>query len=124
MVGRNAALAGLVFNIVGAQACCKILAGHLSAGMWKAPTIAGNGNGVISKLEFQSMDATPEFVLNGQARRLETEICVARLLEELGYAGKRVAVEMDGEIVPKSRHAETMVRAGNRIEIVVAVGGG
>ncbi|MFA6310363.1 MAG: sulfur carrier protein ThiS [Sterolibacterium sp.] len=70
------------------------------------------------------MNAQPQFTLNGQARRLEAETCVAQLLEDLGYAGKRVAVEMDGEIVPKSRHAETLIKAGNRIEIVVAVGGG
>ncbi|TRZ65810.1 MAG: sulfur carrier protein ThiS [Rhodocyclaceae bacterium] len=70
------------------------------------------------------MDALPEFSLNGQARRLEAETCVAKLLTELGYAGKRVAVELNGEIVPKSRHAETMIEPGNRIEIVVAVGGG
>lgn len=75
-------------------------------------------------LEFPPMIATPEFVLNGEARRLDSEICVTRLLEELGYAGKRVAVELDGEIVPRSRHTETMIKAGNRIEIVVAVGGG
>ena len=70
------------------------------------------------------MDAKAQFTLNGQARYLETGTRVAQLLENLGYAGKRVAVEMDGEIVPKSRHAETLIKAGNHIEIVVAVGGG
>jgi len=70
------------------------------------------------------MDAMRKFTLNGQARGLEAETCVARLLADLGYAGKRVAVELDGEIVPKSRHAETIIKPGNRIEIVVAVGGG
>ena len=70
------------------------------------------------------MDAIREFTLNGQACRLEPATCVARLLADLGYEGKRVAVELDGEIVPRSRHAETMIRPGNRIEIVVAVGGG
>ena len=70
------------------------------------------------------MNSVPEFTLNGQARLLETEICVTTLLEDLGYAGKRVAVELDGQIVPKSRHAATMIKPGNRIEIVVAVGGG
>jgi sulfur carrier protein len=39
-------------------------------------------------------------------------------------AGKRVAVERNGEIVPKSQHASVAVAAGDRIEIVVAVGGG
>ncbi|MFP3616279.1 sulfur carrier protein ThiS, partial [Paraburkholderia sp. SIMBA_050] len=46
------------------------------------------------------------------------------LLETLGYAGKRVAVERNGEIVPKSQHAQTALSDGDQIEIVVAVGGG
>jgi sulfur carrier protein len=51
-------------------------------------------------------------------------LSVAALLEARGLAGKRVAVESNGEIVAKSRHAETLLAAGDRIEIVVAVGGG
>jgi sulfur carrier protein len=70
------------------------------------------------------MDIVSEITLNGQPRRLEAEICVSRLLEDLGYAGKRVAVELNGAIVPKSRHTETLIRPGNHVEIVVAVGGG
>ena len=62
--------------------------------------------------------------LNGEPRRLDSETTVARLMEELGYAGKRIAVEKNGRIVPKSHHAETRVEQGDRIEIVVAVGGG
>ena len=77
-----------------------------------------------ARARISCMNAMPEFILNGQARRLGTEICVTRLLEDLGYAGKRVAVEMNGAIVPKSRYAETWIKPGNRIEIVVAVGGG
>jgi sulfur carrier protein len=49
---------------------------------------------------------------------------VAALLETRGLAGMRVAVERNGEIVPKSRHAETLLTSGDQIEIVVAVGGG
>ncbi len=62
--------------------------------------------------------------LNGEPRQLDAETTVARLLAELGYAGKRVAVERNGEIVPKSHHGEAPVGQGDRIEIVVAVGGG
>lgn len=72
-------------------------------------------------LKFPAMIA---FTLNGESRQLETPLDIARLLENLGYAGKRVAVEKDGEIVPKSRHAATLIEPGSRIEIVVAVGGG
>ncbi len=49
---------------------------------------------------------------------------MAGLLAARGLVGKRVAVERNGEIVPKSRHAETPLAPGDRIEIVVAVGGG
>jgi sulfur carrier protein len=49
---------------------------------------------------------------------------VADLLAELGAAGKRVAVERNGEIVPRSLHAGTRLAAGDLIEVVIAVGGG
>ncbi|WP_066128913.1 sulfur carrier protein ThiS [Bordetella ansorpii] len=62
--------------------------------------------------------------LNGDARQLPAATTVIGLLETLGYAGKRVAVERNGEIVPKSQHAQTTLADGDRIEIVVAVGGG
>lgn len=65
-----------------------------------------------------------EIALNGVARRLEAPLTVAALLDREGLLGKRVAVERNGEIVPKSRHAETRVAAGDKLEIVVAVGGG
>jgi sulfur carrier protein len=49
---------------------------------------------------------------------------VAQLLESMALAGKRVAVERNGEIVPKSLHARAALADGDRLEIVVAVGGG
>ena len=49
---------------------------------------------------------------------------VAELVFALNLTGKRIAVEMNGEIVPKSRHEQTPVAAGDKIEIVAAVGGG
>lgn len=65
-----------------------------------------------------------EIVLNGQAKTLAGPLSVAALVAELGFTGKRIAVERNGEIVPKSTHAQVMVAAGDRLEIVVAVGGG
>lgn len=62
--------------------------------------------------------------INGEHAELPRPMTVAELLEFRGLAGKRVAVERNGEIVPKSRHAEVALGAGDRIEIVVAVGGG
>ena len=49
---------------------------------------------------------------------------VADLVRELALEGKRVAVERNGEIVPRSRHTMTTLAAGDRIEVVAAVGGG
>ena len=66
------------------------------------------------------MNITP----NGASRPLPAAISVADLLQELGYAGKRVAVERNGDIVPKSQHAQTVLADGDELEIVVAVGGG
>ncbi|AKQ53809.1 sulfur carrier protein ThiS [Bordetella hinzii] len=65
-----------------------------------------------------------QITLNGQARELPAATTVIGLLETLGYAGKRVAVERNGEIVPKSKHAATPLAEGDQVEIVVAVGGG
>jgi sulfur carrier protein len=61
--------------------------------------------------------------LNGEA--LELAPCtIDQLLASRGLVGKRVAVECNGMIVPRSRHALTPVTSGDRFEIVVAVGGG
>jgi sulfur carrier protein len=62
--------------------------------------------------------------VNGERRALAAGTTVAALLAELGFSGRRVAVERNGEIVPRSRHDSTELAAGDRIEIVVAVGGG
>jgi sulfur carrier protein len=65
-----------------------------------------------------------QLTVNGQRQRLEAVTNVTRLLEALELAGKRVAVEKNGEIVPRSRYADTAIADGDRLEIVVAVGGG
>ncbi len=62
--------------------------------------------------------------INGQIQRVEPGESVVRLLESLELAGKRVAVEKNGEIVPRSRFADTRLADGDQLEIVVAVGGG
>jgi sulfur carrier protein len=63
-------------------------------------------------------------VLNGSPHRCDDSLTVADLVRQLALQGKRVAVERNGEIVPKSRHGETRLATGDRIEIVAAVGGG
>jgi sulfur carrier protein len=62
--------------------------------------------------------------INGQPRQFPATMILAELLDRLDLAGKRIAVEKNGEIVPKSQHAATPVSDGDRLEIVVAVGGG
>ena len=62
--------------------------------------------------------------VNGEARQLERPLNCAELLARLDLAGKRVALERNGEIVPRSRHADERLADGDRLEIVVAVGGG
>ena len=62
--------------------------------------------------------------VNGEARRFEQPLNCRQLLERLNLAGKRVALEHNGEIVPRSRLGEQMLADGDLLEIVVAVGGG
>jgi len=66
----------------------------------------------------------PDLKINGETRQFPDPLTVAGLIDQLGYAGKRIAVERNGEIVPKSQHATTALAAGDQLEIVVAVGGG
>lgn len=63
-------------------------------------------------------------VVNGEARRVEPDTTVARLLEDLGVRPDGVAVAVDREVVPRSRHAEQVLAEGQRVEILRAVGGG
>ena len=65
-----------------------------------------------------------ELSVNGETRRFDGALDVARLLERVALAGRKVAVERNGEIVPRSRYAATPLASGDRLEIVVAVGGG
>ena len=70
------------------------------------------------------MSAPIRIVLNGAPRELPAPLTFAQLLDELALAGRRLAVERNGEIVPRSRYAATPLADGDRLEIVVAVGGG
>jgi sulfur carrier protein len=66
-------------------------------------------------------------ILNGQSRAFETlpqPASLEQLIAELGLKGDRVAVEHNGEIVPRAGWAETMVAGGDRLEVVHFVGGG
>lgn len=63
-------------------------------------------------------------VLNGEPRSLPTPLTVLGLLQAEGLADRRVAVEVNGAIVPRGRHGEHSLADGDRVEIVHALGGG
>jgi sulfur carrier protein len=65
-----------------------------------------------------------EITLNGQAREFDAPLTIAALLAAAGWAERRVAVEVNREIVPRSAHATHALAAGDRVEIVHALGGG
>ncbi len=62
--------------------------------------------------------------VNGQSRVIDPGASLCVLLDQLSLSGKRVAVEKNGEIVPRSRYPDTPLADGDQLEIVVAVGGG
>ena len=62
--------------------------------------------------------------VNGAPTECAERITLARLIDDLGYADQRIAVEHNGEIVPRDHHARTSIEAGDRLEIVHAIGGG
>jgi sulfur carrier protein len=65
-----------------------------------------------------------QVTVNGAPHRFDSPLNVDAVLERLAMAGKKIAVEKNGEIVPKSLHQETFIEDGDQLEIVVAVGGG
>ena len=65
-----------------------------------------------------------EICVNGITKDYAGPVAVAELLRGMALAGKKVAVERNGEIVPRGAHASTLLADGDRLEIVVAVGGG
>lgn len=65
-----------------------------------------------------------DIILNGEPRSLTPLLTVLELLKGEGLGERRVAVEVNGEIVPRGRHAEHALQAGDRVEIVHALGGG
>lgn len=68
--------------------------------------------------------ANVRITLNGEAKTLAETATVRDLLRHLGLADKRVAVELNKEIVPRSRHAEVRLQDNDCVEVVAAIGGG
>lgn len=65
-----------------------------------------------------------EIMFNGKPREVPDIYTVGQLVEDAGMLGHRIAVEVNMEIVPRSRYATARLNPGDRIEIVEAIGGG
>ena len=62
--------------------------------------------------------------LNGEAREVPDNCTAAKLVESLGLTGRRIAMEVNLEILPRSDHDSYILKAGDKVEIVHAIGGG
>ena len=65
-----------------------------------------------------------QICVNGSTKHYEQPLAISELLASMALTGKKVAVERNGEIVPRGAHGATLLLDGDRLEIVVAVGGG
>ena len=65
-----------------------------------------------------------QICVNGSTKHYEQPLAVSELLASMALTGKKVAVERNGESVPRGAHGATLLLDGDRLEIVVAVGGG
>jgi sulfur carrier protein len=64
-----------------------------------------------------------DVTINGQARTLPEALTVSDLVRHLGHDPRRIAVEVNREVVPAARHAEHHLASGDAVEIVTLVGG-
>ena len=63
-------------------------------------------------------------LINGKTKTIDNNLHLNQLIEQLELTGKRLAVEINQEIIPKSKHADYQIKEGDNIEIVHAIGGG
>jgi sulfur carrier protein len=79
---------------------------------------------MVAEADARWQNAVMQIVVNGERREVPDGTTVASLLAVVGIEQKRVAVEVNEQVVPKARHAETTLRETDRVEIVTFVGGG
>ena len=65
-----------------------------------------------------------QIIVNGDQREVKEGLTAEQLVTDMGITGKRIAMEVNLEIVPRSTYAEHIFKAGDKIEVVHAVGGG
>jgi sulfur carrier protein len=71
-----------------------------------------------------SRELSIQIEVNGERRDVAEGTTISGLLRELEVTQPHVAVEVNLEVVPRARHGDTMLRAGDRLEVVTLVGGG
>lgn len=62
--------------------------------------------------------------VNGEMLQVQDDITLTGLVEQLELGEKRIAIELNLEIIPRSQHEETILKESDRVEIVHAIGGG
>lgn len=72
----------------------------------------------------QTRNSQMEIIVNGEAREVPEAYTVADLIEEMSLTGRRLAVEVNLEIVPRSLHVSHAFSNGDKVEVVHAIGGG
>jgi sulfur carrier protein len=65
-----------------------------------------------------------DVIVNGESRALTGPVSVSQLIQDMDLQGKRIAIEINGEIVPASQHSSVQLSNGDNVEIVGAIGGG
>lgn len=82
--------------------------------------------GYTNKFKFFKYKNNPmKIYINGQQKSFEaTEICLTTLIKKLAPNEKKFAIEYNGEIISKGNFPQTFLRDGDKLEIVIAVGGG
>ncbi|MCW9057785.1 MAG: sulfur carrier protein ThiS [Gammaproteobacteria bacterium] len=65
-----------------------------------------------------------QITVNGESREIPDDLSAASLVENLGLGGKRLAMEVNQEILPRGRFEQHRFQPGDRVEIVQAIGGG
>ncbi len=65
-----------------------------------------------------------QIYINGEEKTVAEQCSMAALIEQLALTGKRIAIEVNEELVPRSAFEQHLIQANDRIEIINAVGGG
>ena len=63
-------------------------------------------------------------LLNGKKIKVDNNLTAEQLLANMGYQDKRIAIEINGEVIPKSELSNKIIVENDKVEIIVAVGGG